>query len=74
MRDTTDAAELVRLTAVRAMDGASRLRQAIALSEEMRRLALAGLRTRHPDDTEQELVARLVRLQHHAFVDWSTAP
>lgn len=63
MRDTTAEAELVQLTAIRAMDGAARLRQAIALSETMRRLTLAGLRVRHPECSEEELLARFVQLQ-----------
>ncbi len=60
MRDTTTDAELVRLAAIRAMDGAARLRQAIELSEQMRRLALAGLRARLPGLSEEELVVRLM--------------
>jgi hypothetical protein len=56
MHDTTLAAEQVRLAALRRMAPAERLRQALALSESVRRLTLAGLRTRYPDRTDFELV------------------
>ena len=63
MHDTSPDAEIVRFMAIRAMDGAARLRQAIDLSEEVRQLALAGRRARHPESTEDELLARFLRLQ-----------
>ncbi len=74
MRDTTAEAELVQLTAIRAMDGAARLRQAMELSEAMRRLALAGLRVRHPEYSERELIARFAQLQSHGFSGQPTQP
>ena len=60
MRDTTMAAEQVRLAAVRRLAPAERLRQMFALSESVRRLALSGLRARHPDRTDVELVEILL--------------
>ena len=60
MRDTTDAAEDVRLAAVRRLTPAERLRQMFELSESMRQVALAGLRQRHPRSTDLELVERLL--------------
>jgi hypothetical protein len=57
MRDTTGDAEHVRLTAIRAMSPADRLRQAIELSEAARRLAVAGLRARYPGLSEAEIAA-----------------
>lgn len=56
MRDTTPAAEQVRLLAVRRMEPAERLRQVFDLSESVRRLALSGLRKRHPDRADIELI------------------
>lgn len=56
MRDTLLAAEQVRLAAVRRMEPADRLRQALDLSEFARRLALDGLRERHPDRTDLDLI------------------
>ena len=60
MRDTTDAAEAVRLAAVRRLTPAERLSQMFELSESMRQAALAGLRRRYPDSTDLELVERLL--------------
>ncbi|MEO8620834.1 MAG: hypothetical protein ABI625_07205 [bacterium] len=60
MRDTTDAAEDVRLAAVRRLTPAARLRQMFELSESMRQVALAGLRPRYPTSTDLELVERLL--------------
>ena len=56
MRDTTPDAERVQLEAIRQMAPAERLRLAFELSESVRRVALAGLRARHPDRTDVELV------------------
>jgi hypothetical protein len=69
MRDTEPGAENVRLMAIRRMAPAERVRQALELSEWARNLSLAGLRERHPDSSEFELVelllgVRLVRAVH----------
>ena len=56
MRDTTPAAEQAYLAAIRAMQPAVRLRQALDLSETGRQLLMAGLRTRYPDRTDLQLV------------------
>jgi hypothetical protein len=56
MRDTLLAAQTIRLTAVRRMAPAERVRHALELSEWARGLALAGLRERHPGCSEVELV------------------
>jgi len=56
MRDTGPAAEQVQLDALRRMAPAERIRLAFELSESVRRVTLAGLRARHPDRTDLELV------------------
>jgi hypothetical protein len=60
MRDTTPAAEQVRLAAIRRMAPAERLRQVFALSESIRGVALARLRAAHPDRTDLELVEMML--------------
>jgi len=60
MRDTLLAAESIRLTIVRRMAPADRVRQALELSEWARMLALTGLRQRHPTCSERELVELLL--------------
>jgi hypothetical protein len=60
MRDTTPAAERIQLDAIRSMAPAERIRLAFDLSESVRRVALAGLRARHPDRTDLELVEMLL--------------
>lgn len=59
MHDTHTVAANMQLTAIRDMGPADRLRQAIELSEEMRRFTLAGLRRRHAELSDRQLVARL---------------
>jgi hypothetical protein len=59
MRDTQLAAESIRLTAIRRMTPAARVRQAFEFSEWARNLALAGLRERHPACSDFELVELL---------------
>ena len=60
MRDTSAAAREAQVAAIRRMSPVERLRRAFELSEAMRELALAGLRTRHPGLSEPELMERLV--------------
>ncbi|MGH7713949.1 MAG: hypothetical protein ACREOG_21900 [Gemmatimonadaceae bacterium] len=69
MRDTTMAAERMRVAAIRAQTPAERLRHAIDLSEAARKLALAGLRTRYPALSDLEIVALYAgyRLPHGAL-------
>ena len=54
--DTSLAAESIRLAAVRSAEPAERLRQVFELSDLVRRLALAGLRERHPGEADTQLI------------------
>lgn len=56
MRDTSPDAERLRLAAIRLMEPARRLREALELSETARELALVRLRAIHPGRTDLELV------------------
>jgi hypothetical protein len=60
MRDTTPAAEQAQREAILQLEPIQRLRQALALSESVRALALARLRVLHPDRTDFELVELLI--------------
>lgn len=60
LSDTSLAAEQVVLDAIRRTDPVQRMRQALALSESMRAVALDRLRTRHPDRTLLQLVALML--------------
>lgn len=60
MRDTSPAAEEVRLDAIRRAAPIQRLVEALELSESVRALALSRLRELHPGRTERELVDLLV--------------
>jgi hypothetical protein len=59
MRDTLAHAEAVRVAAVRRSDPLTRLRQALELSDLVRRLALARLRVVHPGRSDRELAKLL---------------
>ncbi len=58
--DTTSAAEIIRLKAVRGRPRVDRLRQALALSDAMRVVTLAGLRKGRPGQSDLELVELLL--------------
>jgi hypothetical protein len=60
MGDTTPAAEQAQREAIWQLEPIQRLRQALALSESVRALALARLRVLHPDRTDFELVELLI--------------
>jgi len=59
-RDTTRAAEAVRIAALRRRRPADRLREALQLSDTTRALALASLRRRHPQRSDRQLVELLL--------------
>lgn len=62
--DTADDALKVQRSALSELGADQRLRTALEMSEAVRHLRLAGLRSRHPDATEPELVARFVAEAH----------
>ena len=59
MGDTTKAAERARLTAIRAIAPAQRLRTMFDHSEFVRRLAMAGVRTRNAVAVDVERESRM---------------
>jgi hypothetical protein len=61
-RDTTPAAHEAQLRAYRRMSGAQRVALAAQLSEDVRAVALAGIRARHPEYSEREAWYALQRL------------
>ena len=60
--DTTAEAHAVQLRILRSRTGAQRLRMALQLSEDVRAISRAGIRSRHPDYNDQELTWALNRL------------
>ena len=60
--DTTPKAYAVQLQILRSRTGAQRLQMAFQLSEGVRAISWAGIRSRHPDYSEQELAWALNRL------------
>lgn len=61
-RDTSAAARQAQVDALRRMDGPTRLRMAMEMSEEGRRVTVAGIRHRHPDWNEAAVHEELLRL------------
>jgi hypothetical protein len=53
-RDTTDAAHEAQLRCYRAMSGAARVALAAQLSEDIRAVAMAGIRARHPEYSDRD--------------------
>ena len=54
------------------MDGAARLHAAVELSEAVREIRLAGIRTRHPELSEPEVVMVLVSEEYGVDLPRST--
>lgn len=61
-RDTTAAARRVQVDALRRLDGPTRLRMALQMSDESRDVTLSGIRHRHPDWGEPAVHGELLRL------------
>lgn len=60
-RDTTEKAAAIHAALNRAMGPERRFCAAMELSDFVRELAKAGLRSRHPEYTEAEIVRELTR-------------
>jgi hypothetical protein len=61
-RDTAAAARDIQVEALRRLDGSTRVRMAVDMSEEARHVTLAGIRHRHPDWTDTAVHQELLRL------------
>ncbi|MEQ1502767.1 MAG: hypothetical protein ABMB14_11085 [Myxococcota bacterium] len=75
--DTSAEAHAVQVAAWRRMGPHRRLQLALEMSDEIRQVALAGVRHRHPEYTEAEARFALFRqlLGHELFVRaWPHAP
>lgn len=75
--DTSLDAHAAQVSAWRRMGPQRRLLLAMQMSDEIRQVALAGIRNRHPEYTEEE--ARFALLQHQLGYDlfvraWPNAP
>jgi hypothetical protein len=62
--DTRPEAASIQTEIFRRMTTAQRLRLALEMSESMRKVALAGLRIRHPELNEKELSRELMRIMY----------
>jgi hypothetical protein len=61
-RDTSAAARDIQIEALRRLDGPTRFRLALEMSEEARQVTLAGIQHRHPDWTDAAVHRELLRL------------
>lgn len=61
-RDTEPAAWTLYLSAVRALRPEERIRLAISMSDELRELTRAGIRSRHPDWTDDAVARSLAEI------------
>ncbi len=64
MHDTSPEAAAIQQAIFRRMTPEQRLRLALEMSESMRDIALAGLRSRRPELSEAELSRELIRLMY----------
>ena len=62
MTDTSPSAQVVQLKVQRAMSGEQRLLMAFEMSMFARELAMARVRSEHPDWPEKQIAMELLRL------------
>jgi hypothetical protein len=62
--DTSARAAEIQRDIFRRMTTEQRLRLALEMSESVRNIALAGLRSRRPDLPDDQLLPELIRLQY----------
>ena len=62
--DTSPEAAAIQAEIFRRMTPEERLRIALELSEEMRNIALSGLRSRHPEMSEEQLKREMMRIMY----------
>lgn len=63
--DTSAAANRVQIDPYRAMSPTERLELALAMGDELMSVTRAGIRHRHPDFTEDEVLRELHRILGH---------
>jgi hypothetical protein len=68
MQDTAPSAEALRIEGFRRMSPAEKFALVNALTKNIRQLALAGIRLRHPGIDDHEAMLRLAAMS----VDWTT--
>lgn len=61
-RDTDDRIEQMRIARIREMSPTQRIEAVVQLSEDMRRIALDGIRARHPDYSDAQIKLAHFRL------------
>lgn len=61
-RDTTAAARRAQVEALRRLDGPTRLRMALQMSDDSRDVTRSGIRHRHTGWSDAEIHAELLRL------------
>jgi hypothetical protein len=66
--DTTSKAEARQHDIFRRMSGEERLRVSMSLSDQMRDIALAGFKSRHPNSSEEELRILFYREIHRVEI------
>ncbi|MDZ4701705.1 MAG: hypothetical protein SH809_18480 [Rhodothermales bacterium] len=69
MTDSSPEAVTVQMEIFRRMPGAQKVRVAMELSERVRKLACARLRSTHPEWTERQVMLELIRITHGIVVE-----
>jgi hypothetical protein len=63
-RDTDEKTEQVQLAIYRRMSGSQRLKLAMEMSDAARATTMAGIKSRHPEYSEEQVRYALFRLLH----------
>ena len=62
--DTTSEALAAQRSALQDLGPEGRVRAALEMSDAVRRIRLSGIRSRHPEATEAEVIARFITQAH----------
>jgi hypothetical protein len=69
MTDTSPEAAAIQTDIFRRMPGAQKVRMAMEMSELVRKLACARLRSTHPEWTELQVMLELIRITHGIVIE-----
>ena len=72
--DTCAEAEKVQVEVFRRMSPEKRLQAAIALSQTCRKLLMEGVRQRHPEYDERQILLAVIRLTLPEDLFWAAYP
>ncbi len=69
MTDTSPEAAAIQMEIFRRMPGAQKVRMAMEMSELVRKLSCARLRSTYPEWTDRQVMLELIRITHGIVIE-----